>query len=56
MPVERCQRDGKPGFRWGEKGFCYTYERNNDESRDRAFEKARKQGQAIKVSQSRSKE
>ena len=22
MPVERCQRDGKPGYRWGKTGYC----------------------------------
>lgn len=23
MPLQECQRDGKPGFKWGESGHCY---------------------------------
>ena len=24
MPVMRCQANGKPGYKWGESGKCYT--------------------------------
>jgi hypothetical protein len=24
MPVQQCTSDGKSGYRWGEKGKCYT--------------------------------
>lgn len=49
MPVERCRRDGKPGYRWGQEGKCYVYTPGNEASRKRAKEKAREQGQAIKA-------
>lgn len=25
MPMKRCDVDGKPGFKWGDAGKCYTY-------------------------------
>lgn len=24
MPLERCKKDGKSGWRWGSSGTCYT--------------------------------
>jgi hypothetical protein len=24
MPITECQKDGKPGFKWGETGTCFT--------------------------------
>jgi len=50
MPVQRCQKNGKPGYRWGTEGKCYTYTPNNKSSRERAKNKAAEQGQAIKAS------
>lgn len=41
MPLERCQLDGKSGWRWG-SAKCYTG--------DGAKEKALKQGRAIEIS------
>jgi hypothetical protein len=49
MPIKRCQKDGKPGYKWGDAGTCYTYTSGNKESRERAKKKAREQGQAIKA-------
>lgn len=49
MPVRKCYQNGKPGFQWGESGKCYTYTRNDKESRERARSKAVAQGQAIKA-------
>jgi hypothetical protein len=49
MPVERCWSNGKPGFRWGKEGKCYTYTPNNADSRWRAKDKAAQQGRAIQV-------
>lgn len=49
MPVERCQKDGKPGFRWGKEGECYTYTPGNEQSWLAARRKALKQGRAIKA-------
>lgn len=39
MPVQRCQRGGRSGHKWGERGFCYV----GPDSR----EKAARQGRAI---------
>lgn len=41
IPVKRCQKDGKKGWKWGDEGKCYT---GSD-----AKEKALAQGQAIKA-------
>ena len=47
MPVERCQRDGERGWRWGTSGKCYL---PSEEGSDRAaYQKAVKQGQAIEI-------
>lgn len=47
MPVKTCNKDGKPGYKWGNKGHCYTYTPGNEQSRKRARNKAIKQGRAI---------
>lgn len=50
MPVQRCTKDGKPGYRWGgpKAGTtCYTYTAGNEDSRKRAKQKAHLQGAAI---------
>jgi len=25
MPIRSCQKDGKPGYKYGDEGACYTY-------------------------------
>jgi len=52
MPVQECQQDGKPGYRWGEQGKCYTYRPGNKEAQIAARVKAEMQGAAIKARQS----
>jgi len=47
MPIQKCQRNGKKGWKYGKSGFCYT-------GRD-ALEKAKKQGRAIALSKARKK-
>jgi len=47
MPVQRCQKNNKPGFKWGKSGVCYTYIKGNKRSMNLAKEKALKQGRAI---------
>lgn len=47
MPVKECQEDGKPGYKWGDEGKCYTYTPGDKASRERAKEKAKKQGRAV---------
>lgn len=50
MPVKACSEDGKPGFKFGDSGFCYTYEQGNDASRERAKSKAANQERAARAS------
>tara|TARA_R100000808_G_scaffold25087_1_gene61630 strand:- start:6593 stop:6736 length:144 start_codon:yes stop_codon:yes gene_type:complete len=45
MPVKKCSSKGKAGKKWGTKGKCYTGKK--------ASSKAKRQGRAIKASQSR---
>lgn len=49
MPTQSCRREGQPGYKWGEEGFCYIYESGDENSRKSAKEKADKQGRAIKA-------
>ena len=49
MPVKSCRKEGKPGWKWGDSGYCYTYTKGNKQSSDRAKEKASRQGRAIQV-------
>ena len=49
MPVQRCEREGKPGYQWGDSGKCYTYTPNDEDSRKRAKDKAKEQGRAIEA-------
>ena len=50
MPVKQCTEKGKPGYKWGDSGKCYTYEKGDDMDRERARQKAVKQGQAAHAS------
>ena len=47
MPVQPCQSDGLPGFRWGEAGKCFTYEPGDEAGRNEARRRAILQGIAI---------
>jgi len=49
MPIKRCQRNGRPGFKWGDEGKCYTYEPGNKDSREAARQRALKQARAIRA-------
>lgn len=53
MPVQQCREKGRPGFRWGESGKCYTYDPSNKRARLRARLQAEAQGEAIKADQNR---
>ena len=44
MPVNPCSDNGQPGFKWGDSGKCYIYERGNAESMGEAKRKATVQG------------
>ena len=47
MPLKRCRKNNKMGWKWGDSGFCYT-------GKD-AKKKALRQGRAIEASKSRRK-
>jgi hypothetical protein len=47
MPVQRCQHNGKPGYRWGKSGKCYTYQPGNRSAETAARNRAQDQGIAI---------
>jgi len=51
MPVQKCYRNGKPGFKWGEHGKCYTYTPGSEHEKELAKALALKQGRAIKAQQ-----
>lgn len=53
MPVQACVKDGKPGYRWGQQGTCYTYTPGNTKERTEARLKAEAQGYAVRKSQQR---
>lgn len=40
MPVKSCQDNGKPGFKCGDRGKCYTYTPGNEAGRKSAKKKA----------------
>lgn len=44
MPVKSCTLDGKPGFKWGDSGKCYTYDPKSETSKKNAEKKAYVQG------------
>lgn len=47
MPVMTCSEKGKPGYKYGSSGHCYTYTSGNEPSRKKAKRKAILQGTAI---------
>lgn len=49
MPVQNCQRNGMPGFKWGKQGHCYTYQSKDEAGRRRARTQAEAQGRAIEA-------
>lgn len=47
MPLMECRSNGKPGFKFGEEGYCYTYDPDDERSKERAKQKAINQGIAM---------
>ncbi|MBU0959379.1 MAG: hypothetical protein KKB31_05535 [Nanoarchaeota archaeon] len=47
MPIQKCRRKNKSGWRYGDSGKCYLG--------PNAKEKAKKQGRAISLSKARQK-
>jgi hypothetical protein len=40
MPVKECSSGGKPGYKYCDGGYCYTYTRGDEVSRGVAKQKA----------------
>lgn len=49
MPIQTCQLEGKPGYKWGDSGKCYTYKQGNKTSEAIALAKAQVQGRAVEA-------
>lgn len=47
MPLKECTENGRPGYKWGDSGKCYTYTPGDDEGRREAKRRAYVQGYAI---------
>jgi hypothetical protein len=47
VPTKRCAAGGKPGWKWGEGGRCYTYAAGDDAGSKLARRKAVNQGIAM---------
>jgi len=47
MPMQRCELDGDPGWKWGDAGKCYTFTEGDEESEMAAREKAMAQASAM---------
>lgn len=56
MPITHCTKDNKPGYKWGEKGTCYTYISGDKESQKLAKAKVKKQAAAIEISKEKNME
>jgi hypothetical protein len=54
MPAKRCKKDGKPGWKWGDSGHCYTYTPGDKQSESRAKARMRQQAKAIEANKHRS--
>lgn len=50
MPIQRCRKNSKPGFRFGKTGTCYTYTSKDPALRQRARKKAEAQERAARAS------
>jgi len=47
MPIKRCIKGNRPGFKYGNEGTCYTYTPGDAKSRRQARQKAIQQALAI---------
>ena len=56
MSLMQCTVDGKPGYKWGEGGKCYPYNRGNLHSEMAAKAAARNDGLAQAVVQDEKEE
>jgi hypothetical protein len=47
MPIKEHSSNGKYYYQYGDNGTKYYFKKNNDKSREHAYDKALKQSQAI---------
>src|SRR4030095_8745323 len=47
MPLQRCESEGNPGWKWGDAGKCYTFTSGDEESEAAARKKAMAQAAAM---------
>jgi HK97 family phage prohead protease len=47
MPLQRCETDGRPGWKWGDEGKCYPYTKGDESSEKAARKKAMAQAAAM---------
>lgn len=47
MPMQRCERDGRPGWKWGDAGTCYLFAPDDQASEQDARRKAMAQAAAM---------
>lgn len=47
MPIEICKENNKDGFKYGNRGKCYTYDDDSKRSKAEALKLALKQMQAV---------
>jgi hypothetical protein len=48
MPLVRCEKDGRPGWKWGDENIsCFTYIPGDPVSEEHARSAALRQAQAI---------
>lgn len=47
MPIKHCEKNGKPGFSWGNSSKCWTYDPKNESSKKKAKANCIKQAIAI---------
>jgi hypothetical protein len=53
MPLQRCEQDGRPGWKWGATGACFTYAPGSLSAENIARKNAMAQAVAISFAQKR---
>jgi len=49
MPIQSCQANSRPGFKFGPSGKCFTYRSGDSSGRAQARARAAAQGRAIEA-------
>lgn len=51
MPLKKCSANGRPGYKWGDSGKCYTYSPGDKVGMGKAKQKAHIQGSTYEQNQ-----